>query len=119
LVTFFGATLEPGIDLILKAVRFRDRCRGADLVITGEGRLDAQSLQGKACIGVAKGAAELGVPTIAIVGSTGPGAEDTLQRGPLMSYHSLADRYGMERAMRETKTLLADLTEEVVRSLTV
>jgi glycerate kinase len=119
LVTFFNATLERGIDLVLEAVRFRDRCRGADLVLTGEGRLDAQTLQGKACMGVAEAARELGVPTIAIVGSTESGAEEAVKRGLLMSYHSLANRYGMERAMRETKALLADLTEEVVRALMV
>ncbi|MDY7108531.1 MAG: glycerate kinase, partial [Planctomycetota bacterium] len=57
-----GATLEPGIELILQAVGFEKRCRAADLVLTGEGRLDGQSLQGKACMGVASAADRLGVP---------------------------------------------------------
>ncbi len=119
LVTFFGATLERGIDLVLEAVRFRDRCRNAALVITGEGRLDAQTLRGKACLGVAAEAAKLGVPTIAIAGSTGPGAEHCVGSGLLRSYHSLEERFGRERAMRDAKNAIADITEEVVRSLVV
>jgi glycerate kinase len=117
LATFLNATLERGIDLVLEMVRFNDTCRGADLVITGEGRLDSQSLQGKACMGVAAAARRLGVPTIAIVGSTGPGAERCIGPGKLSAYHSLADRFGEDRARREAKTLMADLTEEAVRGL--
>lgn len=117
LAAFFGATLERGIDLVLELVDFRAMCRGADLVITGEGRLDAQSTQGKACLGVAKAAHEVGVPTIAIVGSTGDGAESCLGPGKLSAFHSLADRFGVKRAMGDAKILLADLTEEVVRSI--
>lgn len=116
LVTFLGATLERGIELVLEFVGFRDLCRGADLVITGEGRLDAQSLQGKACMGVARAAAELAVPTIAIVGSTGPGAEQCLGPNGLLELHSLVDRFGSDRAMQKAGTCLAQITEEVVRS---
>ena len=117
LATFLNATLERGIDLVLEMVRFDETCRGADLVITGEGRLDAQSLQGKACMGVAAAARRLGVPTIAIVGTTGPGAEQCIGPEGLSAYHSLADRFGEERARREAKTLIADLTEATVRGL--
>ncbi|NNM27530.1 MAG: glycerate kinase, partial [Phycisphaerales bacterium] len=63
-----GATLERGIDLVLDLVEFPARVAAADLVITGEGRLDATSLNGKACVGVAHAAANAGVPTIAIAG---------------------------------------------------
>jgi len=117
LATFLNATLERGIDLVLEMVRFDETCRGADLVITGEGRLDAQSLQGKACLGVAAAAGRLGVPTIAIVGTTGPGAEKCIGPEGLSAYHSLADRFGEDRARREARTLIADLTEAVVRGL--
>ena len=121
-MTFFNATLERGIDLVLDALHFRERCVDADLVITGEGRLDAQSLRGKACMGVARAAAEHCVPTIAIVGSTGPGAQDCLnpERGGLLrAYFALEDRFGRERAMRDTSRLIADLTKEVFRNLDV
>ena len=68
LVAFAGATLVPGIDLILDLIGFDRALKGADLVITGEGRLDAQSLGGKVPIGVARRAAAAGVPVIAVVG---------------------------------------------------
>jgi len=114
--TFLGATLERGIDLVLEAVRFRERCAAAGLVITGEGRLDDQSLQGKACLGVAAAAAALGVPTIAIVGSTGPGADRCVGPGMLHSYYSLEERFGREHARHNTQALLADVAEQVVRT---
>jgi glycerate kinase len=81
------------------------------LVLTGEGRLDAQSLRGKACMGVAAAAAELGVPTIAIVGSTGPGAADCIDPGAgrLARCLSLADRFDLERALRDPGPLIAEV----------
>lgn len=99
-----GATLKRGIDLVLETLDFKKRCEGVSLVLTGEGRIDAQSLQGKACIGVAAAAAKLNIPTIAIVGSTGPGAADCTnptKGGHLHSYVSLAERFSIEQAMRE------------------
>jgi glycerate kinase len=108
----------PGIELVLDAVGFNRRCRGADLVLTGEGRLDAQSLHGKACMGVARRAAALGVPAIAIVGSTGPGADDCTnptRGGLLRNFVSLSDRFGMDCAMREPARLIELVSQEAVR----
>jgi glycerate kinase len=111
------ATLEAGIELILEAVGFEERCRAADLVLTGEGRLDAQSLYGKACMGVAAAAGKLGVPAIAIVGSTGPGAARCLVAsagGMLSQFISLEARNGRERALTETAGLIEEATEEAI-----
>jgi len=119
LVNICGAKLERGIDVVLNAIDFQSRCAGAALVLTGEGRLDEQSLHGKACMGVAAAAARLGVPTIAIVGSTGPGVEhciDPARGGMLRRYFSMSERFGMTRAISEPEALLAALTEEVVRA---
>ncbi len=118
LMAFCGARLERGIDLVLAAVDFAGRCGDARLVLTGEGCLDAQSLAGKATLGVAAAASRRGVPTIAIVGRTGPGAEaclDPAQGGSLASYVSLTDRFGLERAMKDTAALVAQVAEEVMR----
>lgn len=118
LMAMCGATLERGIELVLDAINFEDRCRGRTLVLTGEGRLDAQSLQGKACIGVASAAAKAGVPTVAIVGSTGPGAEmciDPKREGLLRSYFSLSERFGIERSMHDAEALIELMTQECVR----
>jgi glycerate kinase len=69
MLAFFNATLRPGFDIVADAVRLRDRLRGADMCITGEGRVDQSSLSGKAAVGVARMCKELNVPCIAIVGS--------------------------------------------------
>lgn len=67
-----GARLQPGIDTVLELVDFDHLAADAFLVITGEGRLDSQSLRGKAVIGVARRAAALGVPAAALVGTLDP-----------------------------------------------
>lgn len=66
MVAFLHAQLRPGIDAVLDTARFEDRARTADLIVTGEGRLDTQSLAGKAASGVARRAGQ--TPVIAIVG---------------------------------------------------
>lgn len=65
---FFGGQLRMGIDVVLDLMDFDRKCRGASLVITGEGHLDSQSLRGKTVVGVARRARALGVPAAALVG---------------------------------------------------
>jgi glycerate 2-kinase len=69
-LALLGAELRPGIELILDMLRFDEALAGADLVITGEGSLDEQSLSGKAPIGVARAAARQSVPVVAVAGRT-------------------------------------------------
>lgn len=69
LMQYNNAQFRPGIDLILDYLDFDSKIKGADFVITGEGRLDAQSLNGKALTGVAKRAKQQGIPVIALAGS--------------------------------------------------
>lgn len=72
---FTGAKLKMGIEVVLDTVGFDSLLQGADLVLTGEGKLDNQSLEGKAVVGVAKRAKKYGVPTVALVG----GVEEDLR----------------------------------------
>ncbi|TGG93583.1 glycerate kinase [Natronospirillum operosum] len=74
LLAVVGASLQPGIDIVTQALRLPELIRQADLVITGEGRMDSQSIQGKAPIGVARLAQQAGVPVIGIAGAL---ADDT------------------------------------------
>ncbi|MCI7730111.1 glycerate kinase [Enorma burkinafasonensis] len=69
LAAFCDARIERGIEFVLDTIGLTDAIAGADLVITGEGRMDAQSANGKAPVGVARRAKEQGVPVVAIVGS--------------------------------------------------
>jgi glycerate kinase len=75
LVAFLDASLVPGAPLIVSASGFDDKLRGADLVITGEGRVDEQTAYGKAPGEVAKRAHAAGVPVVLLAGSKGPGWE--------------------------------------------
>ena len=76
-----GAKLEPGAGLVLDLAGFDQRLASADLVITGEGRLDGQSLFGKATVAVARRAKRAGVPVLAIVGGLGDGYEAAYAEG--------------------------------------
>ncbi len=69
LLAFLGATLRPGIEIVMEAVGLEPAVMGADLVITGEGRIDSQSIHGKTPIGVASVARRYGIPVIGIAGS--------------------------------------------------
>ncbi len=81
LLSFMQAELKPGIDIVIDAVKLREKLRGADLVITGEGRVDGQTAQGKTPIGVARAAKVNQLPVIALVGSVGGGAEAVYAQG--------------------------------------
>ena len=75
MVAFFGSRLQMGIDTVLEAVRFDELLQEADLVLSGEGKIDTQSLRGKVVIGVARRAQKYGVPLVAVVGDIGDGIE--------------------------------------------
>jgi len=81
MVAFFHSSLQSGIETILDIAKFDDLVQGCDLVITGEGRIDAQSLRGKVPIGVAKRAKKAGVPVLCIVGSIGEGLDEAYELG--------------------------------------
>lgn len=88
LLAFLAAELRPGIDIIMAAVGLEQALVGADLVITGEGRIDAQSIYGKAPLGVARAAARQGVPAVGIAGALGPG-------GDLLHEHGMTALFSM------------------------
>jgi len=67
-IAFLGAELKSGIQAVLDTVEFERQLENADLVLTGEGKLDSQSLTGKVVIGVSRRAKECGVPVVAVVG---------------------------------------------------
>ena len=89
LIAFLEARIEPGVEVVARTVRLRERLRGADpsvglragLLLTGEGRLDGQTGYGKTVAGVARIARAEGVPVIVVAGSLGPGWERVLELG--------------------------------------
>ena len=103
-----GARLESGFEVVSDEVGLFDRMEDADLVITGEGFLDAESFDGKAVGGVAGLAAELDIPVLAVVGRCFDGADGRIEA------ISLVDEFGEERAMTDTA---ACITEAVLSRL--
>ncbi|MEJ7501290.1 glycerate kinase, partial [Staphylococcus pasteuri] len=71
LLAFLDVQLSKGIDVVLEETHFKSRIKDADLVITGEGKLDYQTIFGKTPIGVAQVAKQFNLPVIAIGGSLG------------------------------------------------
>ena len=80
-IAFFGARLKSGIETVLDLVGFDQKLEGCDLVITGEGKIDSQSLKGKVVIGVARRAKKQNVPVIAIVGDVADDAYGAYEQG--------------------------------------
>lgn len=78
---FLGARLERGVEMVLDAIHFDEIIAGADLVITGEGRVDSQTLTGKTPFGVAQHALRQGIPVVAIGGSVAIDASQAQQAG--------------------------------------
>lgn len=81
MLAFFGARLQMGITTVLDALAFEQKARDADVIFTGEGKLDTQSLRGKVVVGVARRAKEIGVPVIAVVGDIGDGIDAVYEEG--------------------------------------
>ncbi len=115
LMAFTGAELAPGVELISEAVGLRDRMAGAVLVITGEGQIDGQTKRGKVPAGVARLANELGVPTVAIAGTIGPGAEEVYASG-LAAIEPICTRpMTFREATEQAATLVERAAERLLR----
>ena len=115
MLAFFGATLRSGVDIVLEAVKLRDRLLGADLCITGEGRLDASSLHGKAPLGVARLARSMNIPCIALAGSIGEGADKLMIEGITACFPIHDGSIALEQSIREAASLLTKAAAEAVR----
>lgn len=115
-IAFLGATLRSGIDLVLELIGFDAAVAGADLVVTGEGKIDFQSLRGKAPLGVARAAAAHGVPVVALTGVLEV-AERELRAAGIEEAHALTElEPDVERSIAEAEPLLERLAERLGRA---
>ena len=115
-----GATLKTGIDAVLDAVDFEKKLEGVSLAITGEGRMDGQSVRfGKVPVGVAKRCAAKGIPTAAIVGGIGDGAEGffDLCEGTIMT--TVSGPMSLEKAMADAPALYEYAAERLLRAIRI
>ena len=115
LMAFLGGRLRPGVELVIDAVGLDEKLRGADLVLVGEGRLDEQTACGKVPVGVARLAARLGVPAVAVCGSLGPGYQAVHAEGIVACFSILDGPRTLDEAIEHAGELLAAAAEQVVR----
>lgn len=106
LMAFAGARVRPGIDCVLDLAGFDDIARDADLVVTGEGRLDAQTAAGKAVCGVCAHATALGVRAAAVVGMCDATADETRDLGLVRVEACVGPDADPERAMAQAESNL-------------
>jgi glycerate kinase len=111
LVAFLGARLRPGVEVVMEAVGFAEQVTAADLVITGEGSFDAQSLHGKAVSGVVEMAHAGNVPAAVVCGRAEVHPEG-------LSVASLAERFGPERSLKQPRAALEELAAELAEDWT-
>ncbi|MGN7251720.1 glycerate kinase [Arthrobacter sp. SAFR-014] len=117
-IAALAASRRPGIDVVLEFTRLAERLAGADLVITGEGSLDEQSLLGKTPMGVARAAAEAGVPVLAVCGRTTLSQEQQQTSGFRQVYPLTALESNVEICIAEAGRLLEELGQHIGVHLT-
>lgn len=119
LVAFAGAKLRSGISVVLDASGFEKSLEDADLVITGEGRLDSQSVRGKVIHGVGTVCRRCGVPVVAVVGSMLPGAEEIYSYGVTSVMTIVNGVMCLEQAVAQARGLLEDSADRMFRLMKI
>jgi glycerate kinase len=115
MAAFFGAALQSGIEIVMEATKLRERLAGADLCLTGEGRLDAQSLHGKTVAGVAKAAKAAGIPCVAICGSVEGELAPICRAGLTAAFSICNGPMMLEEAIKNASQLIEAATANVIR----
>ena len=115
LIAFTGAQLRPGVDLVAEAIGLSSQIAKADLVVTGEGRLDGQTIHGKTPAGVARIARMHGVPVVAIAGALGKGYETAYEAGISATFSLCRSPMTLDEAIARTLPLLSETAEAVAR----
>ena len=119
MAAYFGSRLQMGIETVLDTVRFDELLEGADLVLSGEGKIDEQSLRGKVVIGVARRTKKHGVPLVAVVGDIGDHIERAYDEGvgAVVSINRVAVPF--KEAKPRAKSDLALTIETLMRLFTL
>ena len=112
---FLGAQFKAGVEVVAELVGLSEAVKGADLVITGEGRFDAQTLRGKTPFGVARIARQHGVPVIVIAGTLGEGYQALYEHGIDAAFALTSGPMTLEQACSEAPRLLAERASDIAR----
>lgn len=114
-LAFLGADLRSGFDLVADAVGLASAIAGADLVITGEGRLDTQSLGGKTPVGVMRLARAQDVPVVVIAGDVSQGAADAIAAGMTAVFSAAPGPGPLHEALDRVEDDLSRTAESIAR----
>ncbi len=119
LLAFADASLEPGVEIVTEVVELREKVQGADLIITGEGRIDKQTAFGKAPSAPARLGQELGIPVIGIGGSVDPEAVELYQQGFTALFSCVNGPISLAEAMepQTARRLLSFTASQIIKML--
>ena len=116
---FLNANLKPGIEAIMDASNIDEKIKRADVIVTGEGRIDNQSVCGKVIDGIARRARVYNKPVIAVVGSAESDISEVYAAGIESVEAAVCRNMSVSYAMNEASTLVADAAERIMRSISV
>lgn len=111
--------MKTGIETIMDSVEINRHLSFCDLVITGEGRIDGQSVFGKVPVGVAKRAKKYGLPVLAITGGIGSGAEAVYEHGVDSIISIVSEPMTLGKAISKSEALLEETAERAMRLLKI
>ncbi|MHB1456050.1 MAG: glycerate kinase [Armatimonadota bacterium] len=114
-VAFLGTKLLPGIDIVLDAVRFKDRIEGASLVITGEGRVDGQTLRGKAVKGVLAMSESMLIPLLVLAGKVDDDGYELSKSGNVSIFSIAPGPITFDESQCNAAHLLTNTAEQAVK----
>ena len=110
-----NAKIRLGVDIVIETVGLEKRLKDADLVITGEGKMDSQTIYGKTPIGVAKLAKKHKIPVVAIVGEVGEGVEVVYKHGIDGIMTTTPYPMTSTQAMKKSSQLIPAASEQLMR----
>lgn len=116
---FLNASLKPGFEIVESLLNLENEIKNADLVITGEGRMDSQSVNGKGPIEIAKLAQKYDIPCIAICGSLGQDIEVIYDYGITAAYSTMLTAQDLESAIKDTEINLQITAKAIAQTLKI
>lgn len=114
-LAWMGASMRPGVEVVAELAQLEGAIKQADLVITGEGRMDSQTLQGKTPWGVMRIAQAHGVPVVALAGSLGEGYQALYEHGLTAAFSLANGPITLDQACANASILLADRSSDIMR----
>jgi len=117
LVAFLGAKLLPGVHIVIEAVELENYLKNADLLFTGEGKVDSQTMYGKTVTGIAGKAKQFNVPVIVIAGAIEGTGEELYRHGVTAILSTAPGPITLEESVANAWNLIADCAERAMRLL--